>query len=296
MRRGAKGADAGAKAKRPTTTQQSTSARRSTTYALALHGVEFPVTVTKKSVRRLTLRVHPPDGDVRVTSPQRLSEAEVRSFVHDHLEWIRKHRDRIQALPRPAAPAFVPGEVHFVAGSARRLVVRNGARRARVTAGDDDTLVLSAPGFADAATRARALERFYREALRTALPPLIAHWEPRMAVRVAEWGVKRMKTRWGSCNPRARRIWLNLELAKRRHELLEYVVVHEMAHIHVADHGPAFQALMTKHLPGWRSLRRELNAWPTWAAHPPHDVLPAGNRPRSRPGSDGDPLDQEPDA
>jgi predicted metal-dependent hydrolase len=284
VRRGAR--SAGAKSKRAPT------ARRSTTYALALRGVEFPVTVTKKSVRRLTLRVHPPDGDVRVTSPQRLSESEVRSFVHDHLDWIRKHRDRIRALPRPAEPAFEPGEIHFVAGAARRLVVRNGARSARVTVGDDDTLVLSAPAFVDAATRARALERFYRESLRAALPPLVALWEPRMGVRVAEWGVKRMKTRWGSCNPRARRIWLNLALAKRRHELLEYVVVHEMAHIHVADHGPAFQALMTQHLPAWRSLRRELNAWPTWAAHPPNDAPASG----SRPGGEHDPLDQEPDA
>lgn len=275
---------AGGNAKRPA------SAPRPAPVRLSLLGVEFPVTVVRKSVRRMTLRVLPPDGDVRLTVPHRVAQADVHSFVRDQLGWIRKHRARIAALPRPAELDLVPGEVHYVAGAPLRLVVRNGARSPSVTLGDGATLVLSAPAYANAKARAAALERFYRSALKTALPDLIAHWEPRMGVRVAEWGVKRMKTRWGSCNPRARRIWLNLELAKRRSALLEYVVVHELAHILVADHGPAFQALMTKHLPNWRALRRELNTWPTWAAHPPGSELrPDEPAAAARPGAPGEP-------
>lgn len=278
----------GGRAKAPRTR----SSRPPTTRALSLHGVEFAVAVTRKQVRRVTLRVHPPDGDVRVSAPHGVSEGEIRAFVQQHLAWIRRHRDRIRALPRPAAPTFQPGEVHYLEGKPLALVVRNGTPGASVGLGMGTTLVLSAPAHADADALARALERFYRAHLRAALPPLLARWEPRMGVRVAAWGVKRMKTRWGSCNPRARRIWLNLELAKRRPALLEYVVVHELAHLHVADHGPAFQALMTRFLPNWRALRRELNAWPTWAMRPPDD---ATLRRAAARGEPDDALDQEPD-
>lgn len=271
---------------------RSRSSRAPTTRALALHGVEFPVAVSRKQVRRVTLRVHPPDGDVRVSAPHGVSETEIRAFVQQHLAWIRRHRERIQALPRPAAPTFQPGEVHYLDGKPLGLEVRGGTHRVSVGLGMGTTLLLSAPGYANAEARARALERFYRAHLRAALPPLLARWEPRMGVRVAAWGVKRMKTRWGSCNPHARRIWLNLELAKRRPALLEYVVVHELAHLYVADHGPAFQALMTRFLPGWRTLRRELNAWPTWAMHPPDDDALRAAAARGEPD---DALDQEPD-
>lgn len=253
---------------------------------------ELSVEVVRKRVQRVNLRVVPPHGHVRVSAPHTVPDRDVRRFVLEHLEWIRRHRARIRALPRPAEASFTPGEVHYLGGAPIRLTVREGAVRSTVTFAEPGVLLLSVPTHADREARQAALERFYRAHLRAAIAPLLARWEPRMGVRVAAWGVKRMKTRWGSCNPSARRIWLNLELAKRRPELLEYVVVHELAHLHVADHGPVFQALMTRFLPGWRTLRRELNAWPTWAMHPPDD---GALRTAAARGEPDDALDQEPD-
>lgn len=106
------------------------------------------------------------------------------------------------------------------------------------------------------------LQPHHREQLRLLIPPLIAKWAPRLGVQVAEWGIRAMKTRWGSCNVRARRIWLNLELIRHRPECLEYVVVHELAHLLEKGHNARFYAVLDAHLPRWREHRAELNGKP----------------------------------
>ena len=116
--------------------------------------------------------------------------------------------------------------------------------------------------------RKRVLQAWYRQQLKDLIPPLIAKWESAIAVRVAEWGVKQMKTKWGVCNIRARRIWLNLELAKRPIHCLEYVIAHELVHLLERRHNDRFKALLTGFVPNWKSLRQELNQSPlghdTW--------------------------------
>jgi len=106
------------------------------------------------------------------------------------------------------------------------------------------------------------LHRWYRQRLREQIPPLIAKWEPKIGVQVADWGIKKMKTRWGTCNAEARRIWLNLELAKKPVRCLEYIVVHELAHLISRHHDERFVATLDKHLPQWRAHRAALNAAP----------------------------------
>lgn len=224
------------------------------------------VEVVAKRVKNLNLRVYPPDGRVRLTVPRGTSRADMEALVAARADWIRRHQRRFRALPQPRPALYVSGEVHYVGGRPYGLELLPGAAR-RVTLTDGRLRMGTGPA-CDRAARERRLEGWYRRRLQEALPPLIDHWERRMGVAVAAHGVKRMSTRWGSCNPRARRVWFNLELVKRRPELLEYVVVHELAHLLVADHGPRFQAVMTRHLPEWRRLDAELDAWPLWARLP----------------------------
>ena len=103
------------------------------------------------------------------------------------------------------------------------------------------------------------MTEWYRKELRELIPPLIAKWEPILGVRVNEFGIKKMKTRWGSCNPEVKRIWLNLELAKKSPTCIEYVLVHEMAHLLERSHNETFVAYMDKFLPNWRAIKAELN-------------------------------------
>ncbi len=242
-------------------------ARRRTTTKSDLAVLDgITVEVTRKRVKNINLVVYPPDGQVRLTVPYGTKAAAAEAVIRERRHWIQRQQQRFLALPRPNRPLFVSGELHYLAGDPYRLELRSGAQPRVKTSGSQ--LLLTSRADADRAVRERQITEFYRAQLKAALPPLIAAWEPRLATRVAEFGVRSMKTRWGSCNTRAARIWLNLALAQRRPGLLEYVVVHEMAHLHVPNHGPDFVALMTHHLPDWRTLKAELDSWPLWSHLP----------------------------
>lgn len=187
-------------------------------------------------------------------------------------DWIERHRARFAAFAPHCEARYVPGEVHYLRGRPHVLErapdVTGGTSRRLVIEAAPGRLLLRGPEGASREASQAALETFYRRALQADLEPLLAMWQARLGKEVRSCGIRRMGTRWGSCNPGAQRVSLNLELAKRRGELLEYVLVHELAHLFVPDHGPRFKALMTRLLPAWRELDAELGAWPIWARLP----------------------------
>jgi predicted metal-dependent hydrolase len=177
---------------------------------------DITVDVVKKRIKNVYLRVYPPDGNVRVSAPWRMSLSAIRAFVISKQSWIEQQQHRIQVQAQRAA--------HM-------------------------------PQIQDSA---EDLRRFRRH-LEAVVPPLIAKWEPRMGVKVDAVSIRRMKTRWGSCSPHSRRIRLNIELAKKPPECLEYVVVHEMVHLLEPSHNHRFVALMDHFFKEWRYWRKELN-------------------------------------
>jgi predicted metal-dependent hydrolase len=222
----------------------------------------IPVHVVRKPIKHLHLGVYPPDGRVRVSAPLHVTDDAVRMAVIGRLAWIRKHQARFAAQARQSARRMVSGESHLFLGRRYRLQVleHRDVRQSVVVRGSTLELHVQ-PGTTDA-RREAILYGWYRAILRELVPPLIARWEPVLGVRAADWGIKRMKTRWGSCNTRDRRVWVNLELIKKAPECLEYVVVHELVHLLERGHGARFKALMDRHLPRWREVRARLNAEP----------------------------------
>lgn len=218
---------------------------------------DLVITVVRKNIKNLNLSVHGPDGMVRVSAPRQTSDATIRRVVQERLEWIRRQQKRFASMAEPAAARYVSGEPVDYLGQTYHLNVieSTGLSKAVLHVGKLD---LHVPAGSTAATRQRILEAWYRAQLKLLIPQLIAQWEPVMGVKVAAWGVKRMKTKWGTCNIRARRIWLNLELAKLPPVYLEYVVVHEMTHLLERLHNPRFKGLLEGFLPGWRTLRKGL--------------------------------------
>jgi predicted metal-dependent hydrolase len=217
------------------------------------------VDVVRKDVKNLRLTVYPPDGRVRVTAPLRVDDEAVRLFAVSKLAWIKRQQARFAAHERQSAREFISGEGHYYQGDRYLLnvVYHNGPPAVMVR--NNTTLELRVRAGSDAAQRERVLLAWYRRQLKAAVPPLIARWETVLGVHVAEWGVKRMKTRWGTCNVKARRIWLNLELVKRPVRCLEYIVVHEMLHLLEPKHNDAFVAHLDRLLPQWRVVHDELN-------------------------------------
>ena len=226
-------------------------------YSIEVRGTA--VDVVRKNIKNLYIRVYPPNGRVRVAAPLRLDNDAVRMAVISRLGWIRRQRAKFQQQERQSRREFVTGESHFFEGGRYRLDVteRDGPPAVRLL--NNSTLAMCVRPGADRNIREAVLDRWYRRHLRDRLPVLVAKWEPEMGVRVNEVRIRKMKTRWGTCNPVARRIWLNLELAKKPSSCLEYVVVHEMAHLIERRHNDRFWKLMDRFMPSWRYYRDELN-------------------------------------
>lgn len=226
------------------------------------------VALTRKRVKNLNLRVMPPDGEVHLSVPHGTPRSAIDEMVRGRLPWIARHRTRLRNLPRPASREYLDGESISLLGERRRLrFVATGRPGALPPATEDDEVLLRVAPGATREARARALDRWLRQQARREFALEVARWEPRLGVAVAELGIKRMKTRWGTCNPTAKRVWLNLALIERPRRCLEYVVVHELAHLLVPDHSPAFWRVVERHLPGWRDAKRELARAPLWLDH-----------------------------
>jgi predicted metal-dependent hydrolase len=226
------------------------------------------VDVVRKKIKNLHLAVYPPRGRVRIAVPLKVDDEAVRLAVISKLGWIKRQQADFERQERQSAREVVSGESHYFQGNRYRLNVITHDGPQHVHLRNKTTMDLFVRTGSDASQRERVLLAWYRKQIKDTLPAIIAKWEPLMGVSVADWGVKQMKTKWGTCNPLAGRIWLNLELAKKPAQCLEYVVVHEMVHLLERHHNERFSTLMDQFLPHWRIIRAELNRAPlgheTW--------------------------------
>jgi len=216
---------------------------------------DIVIEITKKSIKNIRLVVHRSEGRVRISAPSHISDEMLRQFILSKLNWINKHHNR---LPKPEE-LFVSGEIHYFQGRSYLLNIIELDCKAKVEIRDDCYLDLYLAPSSNIDKRRSLLMSWYRKYLEYSIPIYIKQWEPILNVQVKQWGIKLMKTRWGSCNYREHRIWLNLELAKQDPRCLEYVIVHEMVHLLEPNHGKGFVGLMNKHLPHWRILKKQLN-------------------------------------
>ena len=220
------------------------------------------VEVVHRNIKNLHVGVYPPSGRVRVAAPLRLDEDAVRLAVISRLGWIRRRQAGFQQQARQSQRQFVTGESHYVEGRRYRLDVSEHDGPPTVRLLNSTRLALIVHPGADRDKREAVLYRWYRHRLRSRLPALLAKWEPRVGTRGTEVRIKRMKTRWGSCNAAERRVWLNLELIKKPAGCVEYILVHEMVHLLERLHSDRFQELMDRLMPTWRAARDELNRMP----------------------------------
>lgn len=227
------------------------------------------VEIVRKDIKNLHLGVYPPHGRVRVAAPLRVSDKAVRLAVIGKLGWIKRHQARFEAQPRQSEREMVSGESHYFLGQRYRLRVVRHNSAAKVVVRNNSIIQLHVRPETGSGQRERVLQRWYRQQLKELVPPLLEKWQKAFGVQVSACRIKRMKTKWGTCTVDARRIWLNLELAKKPVRCLEYVLVHELAHFVERHHSDRFISIMDKHLPQWRLHRDELNSAPlaheTWS-------------------------------
>ena len=233
-----------------------------TTEARTLTVSGVPFAVVRKAIKNLHLGAYPPDGHVRVAAPLTVSDAAVRVAVVGRLQWIRRRQAIFAGQAREPRREMLSGESHYFFGRRYRLHVEEASGPARVLLRAGPTLVVRVDPERDASYRKGLLHAWYREQLTELVTELVRKWKVRLRVKPAAWGPRRMKTKWGSCNPKNRRLLFNLELAKKPHQCIEYVVVHELVHLLVRRHDEKFRRLLDKHLPQWEGPRNFLNASP----------------------------------
>lgn len=217
--------------------------------------------VVLKDIKNVHLSVYPPDGRVRISAPARMSLATLRVFAISKLGWIKQQQRKLQGQERETPREYLDRESHYVWGKRYLLTVAEGDQPPAVEL-KHNRMILRVHSGTDEKKKRVIVEAWYRKQLKQAVPLLIARWEPLMGVAVERFFVQRMKTKWGSCNPPARTIRLNTELAKKPRECLEYVVVHEMAHLLEPTHNARFVALMDRFMPRWQHQRDVLNRLP----------------------------------
>ena len=222
---------------------------------------EIAVDVIRKKIKNIHLSVHPPSGRVTISAPSRLSLDHVRLFAISKVGWIRQQQKKLTSQKRESPREYLNRESHYVWGERYLLKIVHSDRSPFVELSHRKMILRIREGWSQSQKK-EFIELWYRQQMKETLPLIIKKWEPRMKVKVNRFFVQKMKTQWGSCNSHSQNIRLNTELAKKPRELLEYVIVHEMAHLLEPSHGPRFIAHMDCFMPQWRSYREELNQLP----------------------------------
>lgn len=224
--------------------------------------LDIPVEVVRKNIKNLHLSVCPPEGSVRLSVPTHITDDNVRLVVVQRLSWIKKQQDEFKKQPRQTERIFVTGESHYFRGKRYILDVKERRGKHEVEISNNARIKMYVNHGTSKKNKSIVLDNFYRAHLKNEIFRLLEKWLPVIDKPLKYWGVKRMKTKWGSCNTSAKRIWINLELAKKSPECLEYILVHELVHLHERHHNENFIRLMDRYLPYWRQSRDTLKSEP----------------------------------
>ena len=218
----------------------------------------IPVEVIRKNIKNLHLSVLPPDGRVRVSAPTQLTDEAITMFVRTKLGWIKKQQEKFQLQPRQSERQYVSGETLYVWGKQYFLQVEYSYKGNALTL-SGDTAILTVRKESSPKQRESFVNEWYRNRLKQEVAKYLPKWEKTTGLYCSSWQSKYMTTKWGTCNPTSKKIWLNLQLAKKPIECLEYVILHELAHLKVHNHGPEFTAILDQYMPYWREHKRRLN-------------------------------------
>jgi predicted metal-dependent hydrolase len=225
---------------------------------MKLHGID--IEVVQKRIKNIYLSVCPPTGSVRVSAPKRMTLEMIRVFVTSKFNWIKKQQEKLSTQAREVAKEYVEHESHYFNGKhyLLKVVEENAPPCVRLS---HPHIILQIRPNTPQVKRRVILEAWYCEQLKEQVSTLVSQWEKKMGVSVSQVVIRKMKTRWGSCSPARRSIRINLELAKRPLEHIEYIVVHELVHLLEPSHNKRFKGFMDQFLPQWRVYRDELNNW-----------------------------------
>lgn len=218
------------------------------------------VEVKFKPIKNLHLSVHPPYGKVTVSSPEFFDLEKVRVYLITKLGWIKREQKKIATQEREGEKFMITRESHQFLGKRYLLDVKDSNTNKIIL--KHSSIELYAKESASVEAKKKVLYDWYRKELRAQIKTLIPKYAVIMNLSIPEFGIRIMKTKWGSCTTESQKLWFNIELAKKPIECIEYIVVHEMVHLIERNHNKNFVILMDRYLPNWRTQKNILNELP----------------------------------
>ena len=216
------------------------------------------IEIERKNIKNLHLSVLPPDGKVRISAPQSMTDDAIIMFVRTKFGWIRKQQAKFEVQLRQSERDYVSGETLYVWGRQYFLQVEYSYKGNTLVL-DGNRAILTVRKESTTKQRETFVNEWYRSLLKAEVEKCLPKWEKITGLYCSGWQSKYMTTRWGTCNTDTRKIWLNLQLAKKSIECLEYVILHELAHLKVKNHGAEFVAILDHYMPCWREVKKQLN-------------------------------------
>ena len=216
------------------------------------------VKITKKDIKNMHLYVKPPDGHVEVSAPRHLSDESISMFIRTRVGWIKKQKEKFREQPRQTEREYVSGETLYVWGKQFFLQIEYSYHGNTLTLSGDKA-ILTVRKESTAQQRENYVNEWYRELLKAEIEKRLPKWEKLTGLYCSGWQTKKMSTKWGTCNTKTGKIWINLQLAKKPFECLDYILLHELTHLQVKDHGPEFLAILDEYMPYWREVKKQLN-------------------------------------
>ena len=218
---------------------------------------DIKIQIVRKKIKNIYIRVVPPNGEVRISAPTNVPDKVLQTFAESKLGWIKKHRHIMKNSPNKEN-SLDDNTTAYLWGKLYKIEVRENSKKNAYVSGNK--IIIDIPKNTTAEQRESLLNELYRKELGSAIPSIMEKCEQIVGVRANEWRIKNMKTRWGTCNTTKKRVWLNLQLAKKPTICLEYVIIHELTHLIEPSHNKVFKAYMTKFCPNWKEIKKLLNS------------------------------------
>ena len=215
------------------------------------------IDVSKKDIKNMHLYVKPPNGNVTVSSPLSMSDEAIERFVRTKISWIKKQVSKFDNQLRQSEREYVSGETLYVWGKQYYVQTEYGHRNSLVLSGEKAVLTVRKESTAE--QRENFVREWYRDLLKAEVERLLPKWEKITDMKAACWQTKYMTTRWGTCNTKTGKIWVNVQLAKKSSDCLAYIILHELVHLVERKHNERFVSLMDKYMPMWREIKTTLN-------------------------------------
>lgn len=221
---------------------------------------DLEIDTVKKDIKNIHLAVYPPDGRVRIAAPLETPDEAIKLLIAKKMPWIKKQQNKFNQQERQTKREYLSGESHYFFGSRYRLNVIQSNSKPRIEIIRKTHIDMYITPDMTQERKERLMENYYRAELKKQIPALQDKWSKITGLNVNEVKVRKMKTKWGTCNPKQQRIWLNLELAKKAPRCVEYVLVHELTHLKEKHHNKQFEQLLKSYMPQWDQCKQELNS------------------------------------